>query len=361
MPCKLGRRFLSIPEDTKDIIPTRIRGEFALAQASGAVRWKRSPEIKGGHGKLQPRLGPLGRGVSRQNVYARWGLVAGMRERTAWGALVLTIALLAAGGCLGLGENGGDETELPGSEEGEGDETPVTLDWWLSNCHAVVGIVPVDEQALADHLPEGFEPVSAEEALDLPPDPRGDGALGFETFHCESASGLDGNIDEVGYAALFAPVEPPEDLEHPDAEVLFYKWETLVPDEDRRNLFIDRGLPAVDGSTDLSGFEDTPAGFVFDVSATLDGFTFELTGSATAPNEDFREGFSFLEFQEAQGGFATWLSTENEANRGNSGTGTVSVDSSHWTSDVIGSSEDQAYIVATPEVNFLEGQIQLPG
>lgn len=286
----------------------------------------------------------------------------GSARRSAYAVgLVVLVGLVATAGCLGLGDETGEDNEVPEVPTDDEDESsPATLDWWLSDCHAVVGIVPVDETALAEHLPEGFEPVSAEESLGLPPDARGDGALGFETFHCGSSSSLNGSVEDVGYAAIFAPVAPPEDLEHPEADVLFYKWETLVADEERRTLFAEEGLPAVDGSTDLSGFEETPLGYMFDVSATLDSSTFRMTGSAGQPNEDFREGFSFLEFQQGEDGFAMWHSMDNEAAGGNSGTGTVEIDAGHWTTDVIGAEQAQAYTVASPSVDFTEGEILLP-
>lgn len=273
--------------------------------------------------------------------------------------LALAVALVSWAGCLGT-----DEADGPGPEADDGTSEqgsqPSTIDWGMTGCEVVVAIVPVDAQALAEHLPEGFEPVSAEEAFGLPPDPRGDGALGLETFRCEQGAGLNGTLEDLAYGAVFAPVEAPEDLDHPEADVVFYEWETLVPDEDRRELLTERGLPAVDGNSDLSGLEETPAGHVFDVSVTLDGATFSFTGSAGQANEDFRDGLPFVEFQQGDDGFGYWACLENGAAGANSGSGTVELPAGHWTSDVAASATQQAYMVASTDVTFEQASVVLP-
>ncbi len=280
------------------------------------------------------------------------------RGRAGFVAVVIVLAVGFAG-CIG-------ESVPEGGDEGSDGDPPWedasrgALEWSLMDCAVVVAVVPVEADAVAERLPEGFEPVSAEESLGLPPDPRGEGAIAFETFACAAGAGLDGEVQDLAYGAIFAPVAAPGDAPGPSADVHFYKWETLVPDEDRRQVLRGAGLPAVDGSSGLSGFEATPTGHVFDASLTLDGATFQFTGVAPAPNQDFRDGFTFLEHQQGDDGLAYWVSYENEAVEGNSGSGTLMLDPGHWASDVVGAQSTQAYMVASPEVHFTDGEIVLP-
>jgi hypothetical protein len=95
----------------------------------------------------------------------------------------------------------------------------------------VLGIVPVDESMLGEPLPDGFDAVSPEDAFGLADDPRGDGALGFETSQCDRGASLGGTVGALADRAVFSPVEPPSNLSYPDADVVFYRWETLVPDD----------------------------------------------------------------------------------------------------------------------------------
>lgn len=290
----------------------------------------------------------------------------GDRDATGLGPLALLLATMlltvTAAGCIGEDDGSGTTEEPPSaSPDEDANETSTELPWGFSGCKTVVAIVPVDEAALAEHLPEGFTPRSAEEALGLPPDPRGEGAIGLETFACPSAVGLQGPLEDIAYGAVFSPVEPPSNLSHPDADVVFYKWSTLVPDDPRRQALADEGLPVVDGSTDLSGLQQTPTGaHTFDVSLTLGNATFTFQGGAGQPNEDFRNGLPFVEFQEANGGFAYWASLSNEAAGANSGTGTLGLDPGHWTSDVVGSETTQAFMVASTNVTFEQASITLP-
>lgn len=276
-------------------------------------------------------------------------------------AAILAVLMLTSGmaGCIG-NEDGSDIEDVPSGDDGTA-TTAQTLPWGLSNCQVVVAIVPVDAGALSAHLPEGFEPVAPEDAFGLPDDPRGDGAIGLETFACESGAGLNETVEDLAYGAVFAPVEAPGNLSHPEADLVFYKWETLVPDDPRREHLSARGLPAVDGSTDLSGLEQAPTGtHTFDVSLRLGDASFTFTGTAGQANEDFRQGIAFVEFQAAEEGFAYWTSLENAAEGANSGSGTVELPADHWTRDVVGQGSTQAYMVASTNVVFERASIVLP-
>lgn len=276
-------------------------------------------------------------------------------------ATILAVLLLAVAGagCIGEEEQGpseGDDTRPTGSD----DRARTQLAWGLDGCEVVVAVIPVEAEALSEHLPEGFEPISGEEAFGLPPDLRGEAAIGLETFSCDSGTGLDGSIQDLAYGAIFSPVEPPGDAPGPDGEVHFFKWETLVPDSDRRQRLSAAGLPVVDGSTDLGGLEVTPAGHIFDVSLTLGEGTYSFSGSAAQPAEDFRQGFAFVEYQTADGGLATWSTMENAAPGANSGTGIVQLPAGSWTADVVGAERSQAFMVASTGVTFEEAMITLP-
>lgn len=284
-----------------------------------------------------------------------------MDQATRHRSLLLALALLAAGvaGCLGTQEDPGDVGNETGGEAGDEDQA-TTIPWGLENCRTVVAVVPVDADTLADELPEGFEPVSPEEAFGLPDDPRGDGALGFETFECERGTVPGGFVSGLAYGAVFAPVQAPDAAEHPPADLVFYKWDTLVPDEPRRERLQGAGLPAVDGHTDLAGLEAVGDGHVFDVSLTLGNAAFGFSGMANQPAEDFREGFPFVELQQGLDGLATWACLSNEAPDANQGTGTLDLAADHWTSDVVGSESTQAYMVAATSVTFEDASITLP-
>lgn len=290
-------------------------------------------------------------GSSDRHADGPWGLAA-----------VLAILMLTSGmaGCIG-DEDTPDVETTPSEDEDEIEATAQTFPWGLSNCKVVVAVVPVDAAALSEHLPEGFDPVSAEDAFGLPPDPRGEGAIGLETFACDSGVGLNATVEGLAYGAVFAPVEAPGDLSLPGADVVFYKWETLVPDDPRRERLSEQGLPVVDGSTDLSGLQQAPTGsHTFDVSLTLGDASFSFTGAAGQANEDFRDGIAFVEFQAADDGFAYWASLENAAEGANSGSGTVELAADHWTSEVVGQGSTQAYMVASTNVTFEQASIVLP-
>ncbi len=276
-------------------------------------------------------------------------------------AVILALLLLAVAGagCIGEEEQGPSEDDGAPPTGSDG-QARTQLAWGLEACDVVVAVIPVDADALSEHLPEGFEPISGEEAFGLPPDLRGEAAIGLETFSCDSGAGLDGTIEDLAYGAIFSPVEPPADASGPDGEIFFFKWETLVPDSDRRQRLSDAGLPVVDGSTDLAGLEATPAGHLFDVTLTLGDGTYTFSGSAAQPAEDFRQGFEFVEYQTADGGLATWSTMENAATDANSGTGIVQLPVGSWTADVVGAERSQAFMVASTDVTFEEAMITLP-
>lgn len=281
--------------------------------------------------------------------------------------LLLVLAALALAGCLGSGDAPASPASSPAADDeaaaasSNGTAADDRIDWTLSGCRAVVALVPTDAGSLEEHLPEGFAAASAQEAFGIPPDPRGEAALGVETFQCESGTTLDGTAQPLAYGALFAAVEPPEGRNATGADLVLYKWETLVPDEDRRRLLQEAGMPAVDGSTDLSGLRSHPAGHAFHATLTLNGSTHAFAGTVDAPADAFREGLPFVEFQAGDDGIGRWVSEENQAPDAFQGTGTLDPVSGSRVADVVGDGPSQAYMVAATSVTFSRGYVDLPG
>lgn len=278
--------------------------------------------------------------------------------------MVLLLLTAALAGCIGE-ENDrpddGNDTDTTPPGEGAG-ETPTGLVWTLNACSAVIALAPVDAGPIQERLPANFTPQAPEE-FGLPPDVRGEALFGIETFQCTNGTGLNGTIDDLAYGSIFIPVHPPENLTLDSMDLHFVKYETLIPDEPRRTLLQDAGLPAVDGSTDLSGLQATPAGHLFDASLTLGEETFTFTGSTNQPMEDFREGVPFVEFQptsQDDDALAIWLSTENVATDATQGTGTLGVPAGSWAEEVIGAQATQAWMIASTDVNFITGAMALP-
>lgn len=129
--------------------------------------------------------------------------------------------------------------------------------WDLTGCRNALIAVPVSADALQPHLPEGFTPV-APSAAGLPAelDALGDAILGFETFTCAEAAGLNGTIPDAPYGSVFAWVNPPEHLRDPLADIAhFVKWDTVLADGGLRSTLAALGAPVREG---LSTF-DLPA------------------------------------------------------------------------------------------------------
>lgn len=144
-------------------------------------------------------------------------------------ALLITLPLA---GCIQT------DPSPPGAPAEDG---PRVLPWGIARCRYFVFEVPVRADALRPHLPEGFEPATGSSPLTPV---RGESRLGIEAIACEEGVGLDGNVSPLDYGSFFTAVTPPENLSVPDADIVFVKWDVLVPDAPRREVLVEAGLPA---------------------------------------------------------------------------------------------------------------------
>ncbi len=263
-------------------------------------------------------------------------------------------SLVLAAGCIG-----DDLTEEAPEEPGAGEEATVesSMSWWATDCQAVFAAVPVEADALEPYLPSGFTPLTPE-AFGLPPDFQGDAVLGAKTAQCDDVATLDGS-EPLAYGALWAPVEPPEEMEEDAALFHFVAWDTLVQDDDTRDHLHGWGLPVYDGHAGMEGFAATPAGYTFDVTLEMNGDTFVFQGVANAPEEDLSEPFEYVDFMPGDDGLAAWEMT-SETTDLRAGTGVLKVPTGHWAEDVIGSEDTHAWMLADEATSFANGTILFP-
>lgn len=233
--------------------------------------------------------------------------------------------------------------EVAGRVAATGGGQSACYPWYLHGCQVVIAVVPVEAERLAEHLPEVFRPQTPE-AFGLPPDPRGDGEMGVEAFVCDEIGSTDGGIEDAPYVSYFAPVEPPDDLEDPDARYHFVKWDVLIGDDELRTMLQDEGVPAASGDVTYD-FEERSAGeFSYDLIGTVSSETHRFTGSGQLP-EGVLETFTFLEFTGTSDGLVSWdVSVEDAAVL--EGTGTLELATGSLPAEVIGAEVTQAYVLA---------------
>ncbi|MEX2291828.1 MAG: hypothetical protein WD794_16065 [Mycobacteriales bacterium] len=241
-----------------------------------------------------------------------------------------------------------------------------TLEWGLTDCRGVVALIPVDRATLQPHLPAGFSPtLPPSVAALLPPDPRLEAVLGLEVFDCVQGEGLHGPVEGLDYASFWTFVEPPAHLADHGKQLTFFKWDTLVPDEPRRELLREYGVPARDGHVALDLWSDevvpstgsgAPA-VALDAGWSFDGgerYTF--TGVATAPVEF---AGSFVEYGHAGTGLAKWA-TDYRSLRALGGAGAVTLDPAGFPAQALGRTVTDAYFLVLTGLDFVDGQITLP-
>lgn len=272
----------------------------------------------------------------------------------------MVVLLLLASALAGCVDDGSDDDADSGDDGTDAGPSLSTLPWSLTDCRVVVALVPVSADAVEAHLPEGFRAGSGQEAFGLPPDVRGDAVIGLESFACASGTGLNDTVDHLAYGAYFTAVVPPDEHAVDEADVSLFKWDTLVPDAPRRAHLEARGMPVVDGATDLSGLEETPLGHRFDVTLQMAGDEHRFQGTADQPAEDFRKGFYFVEHMAADEGLAAWHMPENEAPDALSGTGIVTLAAGSLPAQIVGGDSSQAFFASATTVQFVNGTIELP-
>ncbi len=269
--------------------------------------------------------------------------------RTVLVACLLVTAAFA--GCLADPADPARDEADPGT-----DADPTVIPWALVDCTALAAAVPVDAEAVEAHLPDGFRPWTPQET-GLPPHPSADAVLTLEVWSCREGSGLEGErFDDVLFGAVETPTEPPEDLRDPDAGYTPFSWQMLVPDAPRRTLLQDAGVPALDGSADLSGFADTPAGTSFRAVWTVGEDTYTFTGTTHQPMD--RGTVVEHEFTHADGGFALWAFTSPE-DMVRTGSGTLEMSPGSIAATIVGGTTAEAFLL-TGHPSFENGTITLP-
>lgn len=267
----------------------------------------------------------------------------------AWAVLLLVTAGLT--GCLG-----GPADPPPGADQGAPGAGSTVVGWDLLGCTALVWFVPADAEAVAAALPEGFTPrgVIGLPVGDAPPGI--DAYLGFEAFTCDTGQGLDGPVEDMTYATVFTSVDPPEELRVDGVgDQHYYKWHVLVPDQPRRDLLQDAGVPAVDGRVDLA--QTVPG--VWSATVDLDGIgTVSIEGPAQGEPQPTDAEIPFAEFTPATGGLALWQATASDISR-TGGTGTWAVPEGSWMADVLGASQGAASF-DLDLWSFVDATIELP-
>lgn len=230
------------------------------------------------------------------------------------------------------------------------------IPWALTECTSLVAAIPVDAEAIRSRLPDGFRPWTPEEA-GLPPQPTADALLTLEVWVCGQGSGLEGErIEEMVFAAVETPTDPPEALRSSPEAYTPFSWQMLIPDPPRRERLQAAGVPAFDGSADLSGYTSSPAGATFRASWTIGEDRYVFTGTTNEPRD--RGTVVEREFTAADGGFATWaFVVEDDLVR--TGAGTIEMSSGSLAAEIVGAERTQAFLL-TGHPSFEDGAITLP-
>lgn len=233
-----------------------------------------------------------------------------------------------------------------------------SISWGLTDCDAIIALVPIEADSVQPHLPRGFTAIVPDSVRALlPPDPRLEAVMGIEALVCQNGTGLAQDVAAMDYGSVWTFVEPPASLADESYPLSFFKWDTLVPDQPRRRFLSSRGLPVVDGDANLSSWYITPAGIVFDATLELKGGgSHRLTGAAGAPIEFTGR---LIEFQKGRGGLAEWRTAYGAATALGGG-GTVELEGGSFPAEVVGAQRAQAYFLVGTGVDFTDGSITFP-
>lgn len=269
---------------------------------------------------------------------------------------IFTLALALAG-CLGDSLPGDVAPPPDGGEDG----LPKVLPWGLTDCQYMIGLVPVDQAAVAPHLPEGFAAAPASD-MGLPQDPRGEAVVGVEAFECAEGQTLNGTLDMLQYGSVFTLVYPPEELRVDGADAHFVKWDTYIPDAERRHALDNESLPVRDGFVlfrfsqrvpPVGGFDSFTLKFEPDEYHLLHALNLDPLGDDAAFSS-----FSFAEFTDTPNGLATWRATaENSMVWG--GVGQLDVGLAGIAKDILGGERHAAYVMLA-QGSFVDASLTLP-
>lgn len=232
------------------------------------------------------------------------------------------------------------------------------IPWGLTGCIAVIALIPLDAAAVEPHLPEGFTPVVPDSVRALlPPDPRLESVFGLEALSCEEGVGLRGDVAGMKYGSYWTFVQPPERLADNAYPLNFFKWDTLVPDQPRRDFLDRRGLSVFDGDANFGSWNASPFGIAFDVALDLEGSgSHRFLGAAGAP-VDFSG--TLIEFADADRGLAAWRTAYASASAFG-GSGLVELDGGSFPAEVVGAQAVQSYFLVGTGINFTDAYITLP-
>lgn len=266
---------------------------------------------------------------------------------------VCALLLLSVGfaGCIADEPTNTTGTGLPALEV----PRPDAIDWALTRCEAAIVLFDVAAEKVQPHLPEGFKPLPvASGVAGLPLNPVNGGSFGIEMFTCAKGIGLNETVESIAYGSYFAFAEPPAELKDATADYHFVKWDVLVPDEARRTLLQDVGVPALNGTATFESF-------------TLDGSKGALRGTLNMTGEHIFEGTTyapgpaairFLEFTAVPDGLAIWKMDATTTAIG-LGPGTVTVPAGTLAAEVLGAGTHEGDLMAF-KGDFASGLVDLP-
>lgn len=235
------------------------------------------------------------------------------------------------------------------------------LPWNAQDCDFAIVLVPTSIDRIQPHVPEGFTPTVPEEAAELlPPDPRMEAVFGYEVLHCAEQTIGEHQTNEIAYASLWTFVEPSPDVADPDFPLAFVKWITLVPDPQQRADLEALGVPVTSGSADLSGLVVTAAGAAYDATFSLGPEKISYRTSGVSNNPTTFQG-RFIEYSPLidRPGLARWR-THFAADQAFGGTAVVRWDQDAMATEVLGTTEAQAWVLAGSGLTFADGSITVP-
>lgn len=278
---------------------------------------------------------------------------------TILGALAVTTAAVALPGSPIAGEPAPEAAASTGPEAdaasvGDGVELP----WELLDCEFAVAFVLADTAELQAMAPDGFtvrSPTRGPTGVSTPADRS---LVGVEAETCEEGTSVAGLVDGVDYASIWVAVQPPEDLVVTGFEGGYYvNFDPLVPDEERRGLFDDVGVPAHGGEV---AFETNPATGVFEATWNLDGLGDLSVEANTVEDPIGTPGGSFVQWTEASDGDLAQWRIDWQMHTFFQGPGIVHVPPGSWLADLLGSETVPAPIVYYGTWDYTDGEIQLP-
>jgi len=242
----------------------------------------------------------------------------------------LPIVALLVAGCLSAStpQTGPPTTSAP---------TSVTYPWGITECAFTIVSIPVPADRLASRLPANFR-VGPSTFSRVP----SEAALDLDVYDCKAGVGLNETLSGVDYGSFYTGVTPPDELREDGYGAYFVKWDFLVPDAARRNVFRAAGLPSHDGSADVTVTQGV-------VTASLEladagGFRFTGTVGDLQPQA---APLPFMEYTPLAGpaSLARWHARLHDARIGE-GAGEVELVPGSWVADLAGSTRVPATAIA---------------